>query len=112
MIAKVFSQRAIRIDTYFRSLQKLNAYWKQAIKKEVDSLLKKPPEGHGVLVEADISDVGPDDELIPAKLTLEQKDYEKARIVACGNFQEDQGDRHYSSVIGGDLWLTLLISGL
>ena len=89
--------------------------WIGAISKEVASLIDE-----GVLAVREISEVQPGDDLLPSLLILTRKPPEpafpqgryKARIVACGNFQSVSAAECYSSTVGHEVWMSVLLAAL
>lgn len=82
--------------------------WEKAIDSEVSGLVP------GVLKPVPVDSVAPEDELLPAMLILTRKHEGrfKARIVACGNYQQVQPTDCYSSVVSHDVWLPTVVAGL
>ena len=84
--------------------------WRGSVKDEVGGLIAE-----GVLRPCKISEVGPNDELLPSILILAVKSdgRHKARLVAAGNHSKfDTRATTYSSVVGRESWLPIMITML
>ena len=83
--------------------------WKGAIEGELGALIDE-----GTLRIGELTEVGPEDELLPALLLLNTKKdgRYKARLVACGNFQRAGGKDTHATVAAQEDWLTLIVIAL
>ena len=77
--------------------------WRGTIDEELAALVD---EGTGRI--GPLSEVGPEDELLPALLLLNVKGdgRHKAMLVACGNFQRAAGSETHAMVAAQEDWMT------
>ncbi len=79
--------------------------WIDSIDDEMKGLIEE-----GVLAVKPASEVGPEDDFLPALLLLRiKKDGRfKARLVACGNFQKATSEHTHATAAAADEWLSFL----